>query len=102
MEEGFRDDGYVDIFDAGPTVHAEIDTLKAVRDSRVAVVTEVTDKRRETGDSGNSLIGAGRCADYRATIGRLHLDPDGGARLSLALAEALNLKPGDEIRHVAF
>lgn len=102
MEEGFRDDGYVDIFDAGPTVHAEIDSLKAVRDSRVAIVTAVTDKSPENQDSGVSLIGAGRCADYRATIGRLQLDPDGGVRLSPALAEALNLKPGDEVRHVAF
>ncbi|MFP5456326.1 MAG: arginine N-succinyltransferase, partial [Alphaproteobacteria bacterium] len=32
LEEGFREEGYVDIFDAGPTLVAEIDQLRAVRD----------------------------------------------------------------------
>lgn len=32
LEEGFREEGYVDIFDAGPTLIAEIDQLRAVRD----------------------------------------------------------------------
>lgn len=102
LEEGFRDDGYVDIFDAGPTVHAEIDNLKAVKDSRVVTVTGVTDTDAEFGNSGVSLISAGRCADYRATTGRLVIDAEGGCRLSPALAEALRIQVGDEVRHVAF
>jgi arginine N-succinyltransferase len=34
LEEGFRDEAYVDIFDAGPTMVARIDDLRAVRDLR--------------------------------------------------------------------
>ncbi len=102
MEEGFRDDGYVDIFDAGPTVHAEIDSLRAVKDSRVVTVTGVTDGAENLSDSVVSLIAVGRCSDFRATAGRLLLDAEGGCRLSPALAQALELDVGDEIRHVAF
>src|SRR5690606_28058886 len=32
--EGFRCRGYVDIFDAGPTVEAEVENLRSVRESR--------------------------------------------------------------------
>lgn len=38
-QEGFRYDGYVDIFDAGPTVEAFRDNIDAVRRSRVLPVT---------------------------------------------------------------
>ena len=33
--EGFRYEGYVDIFDAGPTVEAYRDNIRAVRESRI-------------------------------------------------------------------
>jgi arginine N-succinyltransferase len=102
MEEGFRDDGYVDIFDAGPTVHADIDTLKAVKDSRLTTVTEVAGRADDAADSPFSLISSGRGADFRATTGRPHLDAGGGCRLPKGLAQALHVSVGDEIRHVAF
>jgi len=99
IEEGFRDDGYVDIFDAGPTVHTEIRDLKAIRDSRLATVTAIAqDPEREGLEI--SLISAGRCADFRATSGRLRLDDQGGCVLSPALAQALNVQPGEMVRHV--
>lgn len=34
--EGFRHEGYVDVFDAGPQVHAERDAIATVRNSRLA------------------------------------------------------------------
>ena len=43
--EGFRCEGYVDIFDGGPTVQAYVDQIRAVRDSRVrpAVISDTVD-----------------------------------------------------------
>lgn len=35
--EGFVYDGYVDIFDAGPTLHARIDQLRSITESRLVV-----------------------------------------------------------------
>jgi len=102
MEEGFRDDGYVDIFDAGPTVHAEIDNLKAVKDSQLTTVTAVIRHSEEAADSPFSLISAGRSTEFRATTGRVSMVPGGGCRLSGGLAAALHVGVGDQIRHVAF
>lgn len=37
-KEGFEFRGYVDLFDAGPTVEAQLDNIKSVRDSRLLTV----------------------------------------------------------------
>ncbi len=34
LEEGFRFEGFVDVFDAGPQVHARLDTIATVRSSK--------------------------------------------------------------------
>jgi arginine N-succinyltransferase len=102
MEEGFRDDGYVDIFDGGPTVHADIDSLKAVRDSRTDPVAGFIENGHERADDLLALVGAGRCAGFRAARGRIRLEPDGACLVSRGLAEALSVGQGDLIRHVAF
>lgn len=97
LEEGFRDDGYVDIFDAGPTLHAGIDTLKAVRDSRLAPVAAIADDA----EAPLALACAGQGSAFRAAGGRLRPGPE-GPTLSRALAAALGVIEGDEVRHVAF
>jgi len=43
LNEGFRYDDYVDIFDAGPTVHAQQTDIKTIRDSHVQKLITVTD-----------------------------------------------------------
>ena len=101
LEEGFRDEGYVDIFDGGPTLCARIDDLKAVRDSRRVEVAEVVETvgRREPADQ---LVSAGAGAAFRAARGALVVDGANAARLDAGLARALRVSPGDYVRHVAF
>jgi arginine N-succinyltransferase len=98
MEEGFRFEGCIDIFDAGPTLVADIDSLKAVRDSRLSTVIAVA----ETGEGGlEALACVGHGAGFRAARGQVWPDEE-GVTASAALAAALGLKPGDTIRHVPF
>ncbi|MCZ4238053.1 arginine N-succinyltransferase, partial [Staphylococcus equorum] len=67
VEEGFRDEGYVDIFDAGPTMIAMIDELKAVRNRHSAVFN-----RSDSGDAlHDHLIAHGQGGDFRCTIGSI-------------------------------
>ena len=97
IEEGFRFEGCVDIFDAGPTMTADIDALKAVRDSQVAKVVEVGPC-----ESGTDVLAShGAAGRFRAARGPLSA-VDGGVRLDGDLAAALGVGPGDEVRHVAF
>jgi arginine N-succinyltransferase len=98
IEEGFRDEDYVDIFDAGPTIHASIDELKAVRDSRVAPVLDIG----EAGDGAvDSLVCIGEGQGFKASRGRLDV-VGGGVRVEPMLAGGLGLKVGDQVRHVRF
>jgi len=42
-QEGFRYEGYVDVFDAGPQVHVERDSIGTVRDSRTGKTAGLAD-----------------------------------------------------------
>lgn len=98
LQEGFRDEDYVDIFDGGPTVEARIDDLRAVRDARVATVAAIED---EVEGGADVLVSAGHSRDFRAT--RAHLRVSGqAAAVSRDLAEQLGISIGDQVRHVAF
>ena len=43
-QEGFRYEGYVDIFDAGPVLQARVSELRAMRDSTLAEIGAISDR----------------------------------------------------------
>ena len=110
--EGFRYEGYVDIFDAGPTVEAYRDNIRAVRESRILpFAARATGTTGTTGTTGATdaagvepqpdepwwLVSNRRLKDFRCVViqaGKrvrpLPLSPD-------AIA-ALQLQPGDTVR----
>jgi arginine N-succinyltransferase len=97
IEEGFRFEGCIDIFDAGPTMVADIDALKAVRESRVSMVAAVD----AVTDGAEVLASTGAGAGFRASRGRV-AHGEGGLTVTPELARVLNIEIGDEVRHVAF
>ncbi len=97
QKEGFRLDAYVDIFDAGPTVYCETDSLKAVRDSAVARIDAIGEDHGQT----PSLICTGSGGDFRSTVGTVMHEAQ-GAILSEPASITLGVQAGAEVRHVAF
>ncbi|MFN3513953.1 MAG: arginine N-succinyltransferase [Phenylobacterium sp.] len=96
-EEGFRFEGCIDIFDGGPTLAADIDQLKAVRERRTSRVAGV-----ESYEEGHDLlVSKGSGEAFRAARGRCAPSSE-GLVVSPELAEALQISKGDEVRHVAF
>ena len=95
--EGFRYEGYVDIFDAGPTVQAYCSDIRAVRDSRlltVRVTAEQSDQaRRHCLVSNLSLTG------FRVILAEL-ADSDDACVLHPEQAQALNVGDGEQVRCV--
>jgi len=66
--EGFRHEGYVDLFDAGPTMQSRVGDLRTVREARQ--VTARTDTAADAAqDSGRLLMASGRLLDFRAWQG---------------------------------
>jgi arginine N-succinyltransferase len=96
-EEGFKFEGCIDIFDAGPTMVADIDALKAVRESGVSRIAAIGPCE----DGREVLACLGKAEAFRASRGRVWNGED-GLKVSAELAQALNVKVGDHIRHVDF
>ena len=91
INEGFHAGDYVDIFDGGPTVVANIDSVKTIREAGQIEMAGVTE------GGIRSLVAVGTGADFR--VARGGVDADG--RVDAALAEALRLQIGDSMLVVA-
>jgi arginine N-succinyltransferase len=93
--EGFHLSGMVDIFDAGPCVSCKRDKIRTVRDSQVAMVTEVS---KEAISSPAYLVGRNGGDTFRACATALSIG-ETGVRLHAQAADALNISPGGTVRY---
>ncbi|MEA1013058.1 arginine N-succinyltransferase [Sphingomonas sp. LY54] len=89
--EGFRFDCYIDIFDGGPTMAAETDQIRTIRESRELVLSGVSDDW----DGEPLMLAAGLRHDFRACYGHISVDPDGSAKLDPKSIELLGIAKGD-------
>lgn len=96
--EGFRFEGCVDVFDAGPTVHCPIDDVRTIRESRRAAVQRIEDG---LDPEPPYLIANTRLQDFRLCRGALR-ETDAGLVLSSGAARALAVGIGDPVRYVEF
>ena len=94
--EGFRYDGYVDIFDGGPTMVAVTDQVKSVTDSRSATLSSVDIEEGE-----RAIIATGKLDTFRACYGARAFDEDGGIAIDSHAADTLDVSPGDTVWSVA-
>lgn len=96
LEEGFREEGYVDIFDAGPTMVATIDDLRAIRDLRHAMFagSDDADSLRD------HLITHGSGPDFCCTPGSIE-SAGSQAVIDRASAAVLGLSDGDRFSYLA-
>ncbi|NMH67052.1 arginine N-succinyltransferase [Shewanella salipaludis] len=99
--EGFNHRGYVDLFDAGPTVEAQLKQIKSVRQSHRArvVITADADARR-----GQNQLAVCNCESqaFRATVSDdCRFDSESHSLwMSPAMADALNVNDGDAVRYL--
>src|SRR5262249_46591267 len=94
--EGFTFDRYVDIFDGGPTVTAQIDKIRTVRESELETIAEI-------GDGGRSkmIVAAGRLKDFRACCASVKRVPKKGICIDSEAAKMLGVNVGDQVLAVA-
>ena len=91
IEEGFRDEGYVDIFDGGPTLTADIDALRAVREGGTAHAEVAA--AGAPGDALSVLVAAGEGEGFRAAALSARVT-DGAIRLPPEAFDRLEITPG--------
>jgi arginine N-succinyltransferase len=95
-EEGFYYDRYLDIFDGGPTVTADTDEIRTIRESLTETVGEIAD-----GGRTKMLVAAGRLNDFRACCASVKKHSKKGICIDRKAAELLQVDVGDEVVAVA-
>ena len=93
--EGFSFEGYVDIFDGGPTMIARTDNVTSIRNAACAPVSDVTLAKGE-----KALLATGRLAEFRCCYGARQLTADGVA-IDVRAAELLGVSEGDSVWSIA-
>ncbi len=94
--EGFRYDGYVDIFDGGPSMVARTDDVVSVKGSTSARLASV-----DLGEGERAILATGRLETFRACYGARQFDGDGNIAIDAAAADALDVSEGDTVWSVA-
>lgn len=93
-QEGFACRGYIDIFDAGPTVECDRDKIASVQHSFTATV-QVSDHT----SAQNYLISNTQFTNFRALSATAAFDPDRQqVKISPEVAQNLLVEDGDKIR----
>ncbi len=90
-EEGYSYEGYVDIFDGGPTMIAQTDKVKSVAAARASVVTGV-----DCAKGQKVILASGRLAGFHACYGACE-PVDGGISLDSQAADLLGVGIGDTV-----
>ncbi|MBR9827850.1 MAG: arginine N-succinyltransferase [Oceanospirillales bacterium] len=94
-DEGFGYRGYVDIFDAGPTLEAQTDRLRSLVESRSVTITVNADD--EEGDKALALVAHGQLENFRCLLAEVDAQQP---ELTPAQAEVLNVSNGDCVQLV--
>lgn len=90
--EGFRSEGYVDIFDGGPTMTARTDEVKSVAEAEARMVASVDCDKGE-----RAIIATGRLNTFRACYGARVLNEDGTIAIDSSTADVLEVSKGDTV-----
>jgi arginine N-succinyltransferase len=88
--EGFRYEGYVDIFDGGPTMVAHTDNVTSVTSCNEAQVTGL-----DVAEGERAILATGRLGSFRACFGARVLDGEGGIAIDSASADLLDVRESD-------
>ena len=91
-KEGFAYEGYVDIFDGGPTMLAKTDQVNSVNGA-----VEGTVSACDLHEGEKVLFAAGRLGTFQACYGAQKRVPDGEVMVDAHTADLLDLKVGDTI-----
>jgi arginine N-succinyltransferase len=90
-EEGFAYEGYLDIFDGGPTMTARTDEVKSIRDAKCSTVVQIDSTHGE-----KALLAAGRLTGFHSCYGLCEAAED-GVVIDPHAARLLGVGPGDEV-----
>ncbi|WP_144154151.1 arginine/ornithine succinyltransferase subunit alpha [Paraburkholderia sp. BCC1885] len=96
MEEGFETDRFVDIFDAGPVLTAQIERSACVARNETRAVRAAM----ASGPDATYLVASNRAGEFRCVLAGLPVEKNAGAPLPQTVRAALGVQDGDAVRCV--
>ena len=99
QQEGFVFSGLVGIFEPGPVFKAELDEVRAVKESKIVEIQEITHDEVESEVFIISTSGEDKL--FKACLGNLNILDNGKAQISAVTATALKLRFKDKLRYVS-
>ncbi len=97
-QEGFRFSGLVGIFEPGPVLIAEVDNIRAIKESVIGEIVEISEKSFKS----EMFIISCTSGNFRCALGGVKILKSGGFKISGVTAAALKLRLGDKIRFASF
>ncbi len=91
--ENFSYDGYIDIFDGGPTMIAKTDNVTSIHNAKSAKISGID------GGETKAIISHGSLEEFQATYAMLD-ENDDGVTIDKQAAIKIGLSVGDEIRYI--
>ena len=95
-KEGFRYEGYLDIFDGGPTMLARTDNVVSVAGAYGGKLIGT-----DLDEGTPSLIATGKLTDFRCCYGRADYGKGAELRIDTKSAQVLGVDAGDQVMSVA-
>ena len=99
-KQGFKENGWVDLFDAGPYLIANRNQIQIIKHTQTATVSTILPSHNNTLENPPYLI-SNNSVKFRACRGNLTINPDHTVSLPQDMANALNLTTGGSISYVA-
>lgn len=95
IKEGFKKGKFIDVFEGGPTIEANIKEIRCVRDSYLSVISSISAEPIES----ETFIITNNKIDFKSCYGTLHLqDDEETVTISEPIARALQVGVGDIVR----
>ena len=93
--EGFAYEGYVDIFDGGPTMTARTDKVESICNAKSGAVAAISGEA-----TAKALVATGHLSEFRCCFGQI-AESDGQVVLDPECAATLDVSPGDTVWWIA-
>ena len=93
-QEGFSAEGYVDIFDGGPTMSVKTDDIRTIREAQALKVAAI---REDPPGERRMMLAAGDLRSFACGYGHIAVREDGAAVIDPATAALLGVGIGDSL-----
>ncbi len=99
QSEGFRHQGYIDVFDGGPTMQADREQIRTVSASKQGVLERIIPDE-DVVYSTKNMLATTRLVDFRMAFAPVQEVAGGRLAITAQTAELMKLKTGDSIRYI--